>query len=155
MPEPGTTQQRGTHRQLWAMAGPIILSNVSVPLLGMVDTAVMGHLSEPYYIGAVALGAMLFNFLYHGFNCLRMGTTGPTAQARGVGEYAEVRAFAGRALLLAAVIGGGVILLQVPIVDLAFWLVESSDEVETLGREYFLIILIVRFRRVPRKIIQS
>jgi MATE family multidrug resistance protein len=121
------------------MAGPIILSNVSVPLLGMVDTAVMGHLSEPYYIGAVALGAMLFNFLYHGFNCLRMGTTGPTAQARGAGEYAEVRALAGRALLLATIIGGGVILVQVPIVDFAFWLVESSVEVETLGREYFLI----------------
>lgn len=121
------------------MAGPIILSNVSVPLLGMVDTAVMGHLSEPYYIGAVALGAMLFNFIYHGFNCLRMGTTGPTAQARGAGEYAEVRALAGRALLLAAIIGGAVVLVQVPIVDFAFWLVESSDEVETLGRQYFLI----------------
>jgi len=121
------------------MAGPIILSNVSVPLLGMVDTAVMGHLSEPYYIGAVAVGAMLFNFIYHGFNCLRMGTTGPTAQARGAGEYSEVRALAGRALFLAAVIGGGIILLQLPIVDFAFWLVNSSSEVETLGREYFLI----------------
>lgn len=121
------------------MAAPIILSNVSVPLLGMVDTAVMGHLSEPYYIGAVALGAMLFNFIYHGFNCLRMGTTGPTAQARGAGHYSEVRALAGRALFLATVIGGAIILLQVPIVEFAFWLVESSSEAEALGREYFLI----------------
>jgi len=121
------------------MAGPIILSNVSVPLLGMVDTAVMGHLPEPYYIGAVALGAMLFNFIYHGFNCLRMGTTGPTAQARGAGEYSEVRALAGRALFLAAIIGGTIVALQAPIVDFAFWLVQSSTEVETLGREYFLI----------------
>ena len=121
------------------MAGPIILSNVSVPLLGMVDTAVMGHLSEPYYIGAVALGAMLFNFIYHGFNCLRMGTTGPTAQARGGEAFSEVRALAGRALFLAGIIGGAVVLLQLPIVEVAFWLVESSDEAETLGREYFLI----------------
>jgi multidrug resistance protein, MATE family len=61
------------------MAAPIILANVSVPLLGAVNTAVVGHLDAPYYIGAVAIGAMLFNFIYHLFNCLRMGTTGPTA----------------------------------------------------------------------------
>ena len=64
------------------MAWPIIIANVTVPLLGAVDTAVVGHLPEPYYIGAVAIGAMLFNYIYHLFNCLRMGTTGPTAQAR-------------------------------------------------------------------------
>jgi Na+-driven multidrug efflux pump len=84
------------------MAAPIILANISVPLLGAVNTAVVGHLPEPYYIGAVAIGAMLFNFIYHLFNCLRMGTTGPTAQARGAGNFAEVRAILGRALLLAA-----------------------------------------------------
>jgi len=87
------------------MAGPIILANISVPLLGAVDTAVVGHLSEAYYIGAVAIGAMLFNFIYHLFNCLRMGTTGPTAQARGSGDHAGVRAMIKRALLLAGVIG--------------------------------------------------
>ena len=65
------------------MAGPIVLTNISVPLLGAVDTAVVGHLPEVYYIGAVAIGAMLFTYIYHLFNCLRMGTTGPTAQARG------------------------------------------------------------------------
>ena len=77
------------------MAAPIILANVSVPLLGAVNTAVVGHLDAPYYIGAVAIGAMLFNFIYHLFNCLRMGTTGPTAQARGAGDVAEVRAMIG------------------------------------------------------------
>lgn len=121
------------------MAGPIILSNVSIPILGAVDTAVMGHLPEPYYIGAVALGTMIFNFIYHGFNCLRMGTTGPTAQARGAGNYAEVRALAARALLLALVIGGAIILLQWPIIRFAFWAIESSDAVEALGTRYFLI----------------
>ena len=130
---------RATHRRLWAMAGPIILSNISVPVLGAVDTAVMGHLSEPYYIGAVALGTMIFNFIYHGFNCLRMGTTGPTAQARGAGQYAEVRALAARALLLAAVLGGAVILLQLPIIRFAFWAIHASPDVEELGTRYFLI----------------
>lgn len=121
------------------MAGPIILANISVPLLGAVDTAVVGHLPEPYYIGAVAIGAMLFNYIYHLFNCLRMGTTAPTAQARGAEDYAEVRAMIGRALLLATIIGGAVVLLQLPIIELAFWLIEGSAEVERYAREYFLI----------------
>ncbi|MFL6550851.1 MAG: MATE family efflux transporter [Povalibacter sp.] len=121
------------------MAGPIILANISVPLLGAVDTAVVGHLPEVYYIGAVAIGAMLFNFIYHLFNCLRMGTTGPTAQARGAGNYAEVRAMIGRALLLAGVIGITVIALQLPIIAFAFWLIDASPEVKHYAREYFLI----------------
>jgi len=121
------------------MAGPIILANISVPLLGAVDTAVVGHLPEPYYIGAVAIGAMLFNYIYHLFNCLRMGTTAPTAQARGAEDYAEVSAMIGRALLLATIIGGAVVTLQLPIIELAFWLIEGSAEVERFAREYFLI----------------
>lgn len=121
------------------MAGPIILANVSVPLLGAVDTAVVGQLPEPYYIGAVAIGAMLFNYIYHLFNCLRMGTTAPTAQARGAENYAEVRAVLGRALLLAAAIGAAVIALQLPIIALAFTLIDASAQVEHYAREYFLI----------------
>jgi MATE family multidrug resistance protein len=121
------------------MAWPIILANVTVPLLGAVDTAVVGHLPEPYYIGAVAIGAMLFNYIYHLFNCLRMGTTGPTAQARGAGDHAEVRAMIGRALLLAGVIGGVIVLLQLPILAFAFWVIDASAEVKHYAREYFLI----------------
>jgi len=121
------------------MAGPIILANVSVPLLGAVDTAVVGHLPEPHYIGAVAIGAMLFNYIYHLFNCLRMGTTAPTAQARGAENYAEVRAMIGRAMLLAGVIGAAVVALQLPIIGLAFWLIDASPQVERYAREYFLI----------------
>ena len=128
-----------THRQVWAMAWPIILANVTVPLLGAVDTAVVGHLPEPYYIGAVAIGAMLFNYIYHLFNCLRMGTTGPTAQARGAGEHAEVRAMIARALLLAAALGGVIVVLQLPIIHFAFWVIKASAQVEQYAREYFLI----------------
>jgi MATE family multidrug resistance protein len=128
-----------THRQVWAMAGPIVLANISIPLLGAVDTAVVGHIGEVHYIGAVAIGAMLFNFIYHLFNCLRMGTTGPTAQARGAGDHAEVRMMLARALLLAAAAGGALVALQLPILALAFWLIEASPQVEHYAREYFLI----------------
>lgn len=121
------------------MAGPIILANISVPLLGAVHTAVVGHLPEPYYLGAVAIGAMLFNFIYHLFNCLRMGTTGPTAQARGAGDFAEVRAMLSRALLLATAIGGVLVLLQLPILATALWLINASAEVEHHAGEYFRI----------------
>ena len=121
------------------MAWPIILANITVPLLGAVDTAVVGHLPEPYYIGAVAIGAMLFNYIYHLFNCLRMGTTGPTAQARGAGDHAEVRAMIVRALLLAGVIGGVIVVLQLPIIRFAFWVINASAQVEHYAREYFLI----------------
>jgi len=128
-----------THRQVWAMAGPIIFANISVPLLGAVDTAVVGHLPEIHYIGAVAIGAMLFTYIHHLFNCLRMGTTGPTAQARGAGDYEEVRALIGRALLLAGVIGGALVVLQLPIIAFALWLIGASTQVEHGAREYFLI----------------
>jgi MATE family multidrug resistance protein len=121
------------------MAGPIILANVSVPLLAAVDTAVVGHLPEAYYLGGVAIGAMLFTYIHHLFNCLRMGTTGPTAQARGAGDDPEVRAMIGRALLLAAALGGVIVALQGPILALTFWLVNASPEVERYAREYFLI----------------
>jgi multidrug resistance protein, MATE family len=121
------------------MAGPIILANVSVPLLAAVDTAVVGHLPEAYYLGGVAIGAMLFTYIHHLFNCLRMGTTGPTAQARGAGDHLEVRAMIGRALLLAGAIGGLLIALQAPILGVTFWLIDASPEVEHYAREYFLI----------------
>ena len=121
------------------MAGPIVLANISVPLLGAVDTAVVGHIGEVHYMGAVAIGAMLFNFIYHLFNCLRMGTTGPTAQARGAGDHGEVRMMLARALLLAAVVGATLVALQLPILALAFWAIEASPQVEHHAREYFLI----------------
>ena len=119
------------HRRVWRMAGPIILANVSVPLLGAVDTAVVGHLPEPYYIGAVGVGAMIFSFVYFGFNCLRMGTTAPTAQAAGAEDWTEVRGMLARALFLALTIAGCLLVLQNPIANIAFWFIEASAEVES------------------------
>ena len=131
--------ERGEHRRVWRMAGPIVVANMSVPLLGAVDTAVVGNLPDPVYLGGVALGAMLFMFIYQAFICLRMGMTGPTAQARGAGDHAEVRGMLHSGLVLAGLIGLGLLVLQLPIAAIAFWLVDSTPEVEAYGRTYFHI----------------
>ena len=125
------------YRRAWALAWPIILSNSSIPLVGAVDTAVMGHLPDPAYIGAVALGAGLFSILYWGFGFLRMGTTGFVAQALGAGDGAEARAALRRALVLAAGLALALWLLQRPVAWLAFGLIEGSAQVEGLARAYF------------------
>ena len=70
-----------SNRGVWNIAAPMILSNVSLPLLGLVDTAVMGHLDSAVYLGAVAIGATIFSFIFTGLNVLRMGTPGIAAQA--------------------------------------------------------------------------
>jgi MATE family multidrug resistance protein len=97
------------YREAWRLAWPLILSNLSVPLLGITDVAVVGHLPEPHYLGAVAIGAMVFSVVYFAFGSLRMGTTGLTAQAYGRGDRGELRAGLGRPILLALL--AGVVLL--------------------------------------------
>ena len=127
------------HGRVWRLAAPMILANVSVPLLGAVDTAVVGHLPEAYYLGAVAVGAVVFTFIYWGFGFLRMGTTGLTAQALGAGDADEVRASLARAVLIALVLSVGILVLQWPLAWAAFELFEASTEVETLAQSYFSI----------------
>ncbi|NBB71444.1 MAG: MATE family efflux transporter [Alphaproteobacteria bacterium] len=97
-------------REVFALAWPLILANISVPLLGMVDTAVVGHLPEPHHLGAVALGAATFAAAYLVFASVRMGTTGLTAQAVGAGDGAEARACLVRPLALALVVGAALVL---------------------------------------------
>ena len=130
---------RGWHRRVWRLAGPIILSNITIPLLGAVDTAVVGHLDHAYYLGAVAIGAMIFNFLYWGFGFLRMGTTGFTAQAHGADDADEVRATFARALVIALVIAAMILLLQLPVIAGAMALMDASREVDEHARTYFAI----------------
>jgi len=126
-----------THSAILSIAVPIMISNVSTPLLGVVDTGVVGQLPDPAYIGAVALGALVFNFVFWGFGFLRMGTTGLTAQALGAADAAEIRASLGRAVLIALAVGAGLVALQWPIRELAFALIEGSPNVETLARDYY------------------
>ena len=116
---------------IWRLAWPVILSNATVPLVGLVDTAIMGHLPDPAFIGGVALGGLIFSYVYWGFGFLRMATTGLAAQASGGGDVDELRAVLARALLIAALaglicVGGGRWLA-----DLALWLLLGTAAVST------------------------
>jgi MATE family multidrug resistance protein len=126
-----------THRSILAVAVPVMLSNVTTPLLGVVDTAVVGRIPDPAYIGAVALGALIFTFVFWAFSFLRMGTTGLTAQAHGAGDADEVVAVLGRSLLIAASVGVGLVVLAWPIREGAFAFLDASERVESLARGYF------------------
>ncbi|SEN12114.1 MATE family efflux transporter [Halomonas caseinilytica] len=128
-------------RRVWSLAWPIILSNITVPLLGLVDTAVVGHLPDSRYLAAVTLGATLFGFLYWGFGFLRMGTTGLTSQAAGRGDDEGVRNLLGQSMLLALGIGLVLILAGGPLVDLGLWLLDGSAEATALAGEYARIRL--------------
>lgn len=128
-----------THRALLAIAVPIILSNVTTPLIGLVDTAVVGQLGGAHYIGAVALGATIFTFLFWAFGFLRMGTTGLAAQAEGSRTPGETATVLMRALAIAIAAGGALVLLQRPISDAAFALLDGSAPLEAEARAYFAI----------------
>lgn len=124
---------------MWRIAAPMILSNVSVPLLGMVDTGVTGHLDSPVYLGAVAIGAMIFSFLYTGVNFLRMGTTGITAQSFGADDNDGLRVSLGQALVVAMLIAFTLIALQAPLGSAAMYLLGPDAETHVHALEYFSI----------------
>ena len=126
-----------SYRYLLQKAWPIILANASVPLLGLVDTAVIGNIGSITDLGAIAFGALIFSFVYWSFGFLRMGTTGFAAQASGAGDEQEVRAVLGRALLIALCLGVVLILIQWPIGLAAFSLLDGSAPVEAVAQQYF------------------
>src|SRR5690606_19369110 len=128
-----------SRRTILSKAWPIILANAAVPTLGLVDTAVIGNVGTTAQLGAIALGAIIFSFIYWSFGFLRMATTGFTAQALGAGDEPEVRATLGRALLIALMVGSCLILLQWPLGELAFLLLDSSADVEDAARGYFFV----------------
>ena len=128
-----------THRRVLAIALPIVLSNATVPILGVVDTAVVGQLGEAAPIGAVGIGAIILSAVYWIFGFLRMGTTGLTSQAAGAGDVEEVDALLSRALLIGLSAGLVMIIGQVAIFQGAFWVSPASAEVESLARDYMEI----------------
>jgi len=135
MNNPEQISYRTVARQAW----PLILANCSVPLLGLSDTAVLGNLGSIYDLGAIALGALIFSFVYWGFGFLRMGTTGFVAQAVGADDSAEIRAVVFRSLLLAGVLGIGLVALRSPLSQLAFSLLSGGADVEEIARTYFFL----------------
>jgi MATE family multidrug resistance protein len=128
-----------SHRQVWALVVPIILSNLTVPLMGAVQTGVMGHLPDPAYIGGVALGTQFFSYFYLVFGFLRMATTGFVAQAKGAGDAQELRSIAVRGTILALGFGALLIALQAPLADLTFLALGGSAKVQALGHDYIAL----------------
>ncbi len=128
-----------THRRVLKIALPIVLSNATVPLLGAVDTGVVGQMGLAAPIGAVGVGAVILASFYWIFGFLRMGTSGMVAQAHGARDVAETGALLTRALMIGAAAGLAAIVLQLPIFWLAFHLAPASAEVEALTRDYLSI----------------
>ncbi|MEW2915057.1 MATE family efflux transporter [Leisingera sp. JC11] len=128
-----------THARVLRIALPIVLSNATVPILGAVDTGVVGQMGEAAPIGAVGIGAVILATIYWIFGFLRMGTTGLAAQARGAGDWAETGALLMRGLLLAFAAGAVFILAQGAVFWGAFALAPASAEVESLARDYLEI----------------
>ncbi len=127
------------HKRVWWLAAPIILSNVTVPLVGAVDTAVTGHMDSPEPIAAVALGASIFSLVFWTFGFLRMGTSGSVAQAFGANDNNTIGLTLLRSLIIATCIGAVVILLQKPLLDMALLIVGSSEKIEQLTRDYYSV----------------
>ena len=126
-------------RDVWHIAAPMILSNISVPLLGMVDTGVTGHLESSTYLGAVAIGGTIFGFLYTGMNFLRMGTTGIAAQRFGANDNDGLRVSLGQAIIVALLIAFALIVAQRPIGRMAMDLIGAEGDVKTYALQYFSI----------------
>jgi len=128
-----------THQQVWKLALPMIISNLSVPLLGMVDTAVMGHLPAAHYLGSVALGATIFSFVFWGFGFLRMGTTGVVAQAFGEGDQKRLKSRLFQSLVLAWCCSVVLLIIQYPLIEGSLFLLNGTPQVEKGAAEYFFI----------------
>ncbi len=126
------------NKEILRLAIPNVLSNISIPLLSTVDTALMGRFSE-MHLGAVGLGALLFNFLYWNLGFLRMGTTGITAQAFGAKDNHKVLNTLLRAVFIALALGGFLLLFQSPIATFGFSILGVSEANESLVASYFFI----------------
>lgn len=128
-------------RQILQIALPSIVSNITVPLLGMIDVAIVGHMGSPVYIGAVAVGSMIFNLVYWLFGFLRMGSSGLTSQALGRRDLTEVMRLLVRSTTIALGIALMLILLQVPMKWVAFELIGPTADVAPIAQTYFYIVI--------------
>ena len=118
-------------RQILQIALPSIVSNITVPLLGMIDVAIVGHMGSPVYIGAVAVGSMIFNLVFWLFGFLRMGSSGLNSQALGRRDLTEVTRILIRSMAISLGIALTMIVLQIPLKWLMFWLIGPTADVVT------------------------
>ena len=126
-----------SHRTVIGLALPMTLANMSTPLLGFADATVIGRLGQAHLLGAIAASAVIFDFVFWALGFLRLGTAGLTAQALGAGNSEEERATIVRALLVALMFAGGVIILRGPIAWIAFAALDASPAVTAAARAYY------------------
>ena len=131
--------QQDLNHKIWQIAWPAILSNISIPLLGLVDTAILGHLESTHYLGAVAIGASILSFLYWGFGFLRMGTTGLVARAAGAGDSLRELSVVLQSIVLALVLAIAVVALHPLWLELGLYLMSPGPLLEPLARSYVSI----------------
>jgi len=131
------TTPRQWHARVWHMTWPVIIANITIPMVGVADVAVMGRLPDPVYIAAVAMGAAMFSAMYWMFGFLRMGTTGLVAQAMGGNDIPTAVAVFFRAGVIAATLGSAIILLQWPLQTLLFQLFEPDAQLAAHASTYF------------------
>ncbi len=124
------------HRTFWLLAGPMIIGNISMALLGLVDTAVIGHLDTAVYLGGVAVGSVIFDFLFWGMGFLRMGTTGIVAQAHGKEDATEARTILAQSILVGLSIAFVFLLFQKPVIEIGLFLLEGSPDVKHYAAVY-------------------
>ena len=128
-------------KQILDIAVPSIVSNITVPLLGLVDVAITGHLGAASYIGAIALGGMLFNIIYWIFAFLRMGTSGLTSQSLGRGDSDNIIRMLARSIAIAFAIAVTLLVLQVPLRELGLLIMQPTEEVRQLTVTYYNICI--------------
>jgi MATE family multidrug resistance protein len=128
-----------TTAQVFAIAAPAMIANLTTPLIGIVSTTAIGRLGDPALLGGVAMASVIFDCMFWLFAFLRMSTVGFTAQALGAGETGELRAFLARGLVVAAAIGTGLIVLQVPLAAILLEAMGGSGEVTRAAKTYFVI----------------
>jgi MATE family, multidrug efflux pump len=127
---------KSQNKAFWLLAGPMIIGNISMALLGLVDTAVIGHLDTAVYLGGVAVGAVIFDFLYWGMGFLRMGTTGIVAQAHGKDDATEARTILMQSIIVGLSIALLFLLFQKPVFNIGLSLLEGSPEVKYYASVY-------------------
>jgi MATE family multidrug resistance protein len=128
-------------QQILRIALPAIITNITIPLLGLVDTAIVGHMGDAAYIGAIAVGSMMFNLVYWVFGFLRMGTSGMTAQARGRRDFLGACRLLTRACQVALGLSAAVLLFQWPLRELMLWLISPTADVRPLAVTYYNIVV--------------
>lgn len=129
------------HRRILSIAIPSIVSNITVPLLGLIDIAIVGHLGNVSYIGAIAVGAMIFNLVYWIFGFLRMGASGMTSQALGSRNLSEVMRLLLRSLAVSMAIALLLIILQTPLQQIMFALIQPTADIAPLSSTYYYIVI--------------